>query len=71
MAASAAPISVPGSILPVSSSVTCAWMGTRRPTAAMASRHPATAAFRPNRSNWVSTMNRSTPPSRRPRAITS
>jgi hypothetical protein len=63
MAASAAPISVPGSIRPVSSMVTWAWMGTWRPAAAMARRAAMTAAFRPSRSNWVSMMNRSTPPS--------
>ena len=32
----AAPISVPGSIRPVSSMVTCAWMGTIRPWRTMA-----------------------------------
>ena len=38
MAASAAPISVPGSMRPVSSMVTCTWSGTSRPAAAMARR---------------------------------
>ena len=71
MAASAAPISVPGSIVPVSSMVTWAWIGTWRPSATMARLQPATAALRPSRSNWVSMRNRSTPPSSRPRAWTS
>ena len=62
MAASAAPISVPGSIRPVTSMVTCAWMGRSTPAAAMALRLPITAALRPRRSNWVSTSSTSTPP---------
>ena len=70
-AASAAPISVPGSMRPVSSIVTWPWIGTSRPAAAMARRQPITAAFRPSRSNWVSMRSRSTPPSSSPRACTS
>ncbi len=35
-AVSAAPISVPGSMRPVSSMVTWTWMGTRRPASTMA-----------------------------------
>ncbi len=63
MAASAAPISVPTSMRPVSSMVTWHWIGTWRPTLAMARRAPMTEAFTASRSKWVSRMNRSTPPS--------
>ena len=68
---SAAAISVPGSIRPVSSIVTWAWIGVSLPTAAIARRHPLTAARSESRSNMVSTMNRSTPPSSSPVASTS
>ena len=68
---SAAAISVPSSMVPVCSIVTCSWMGTWWPSAAMARRAPMTAAFAASRSKWVSQMSRSTPPSMRPRAITS
>ena len=68
-AARAAPISVPGSMRPVSSIVTWAWIGTSRPAARMARRAPFMAALRPSRSNWVSTSSRSTPPSSRPAAL--
>ena len=56
---------------PVSSIVTCTWIGTSRPTAAIARRAPIIAALRPSRSNWVSTRSRSTPPSSRPRHCSS
>ena len=42
---SAAPISVPSSIRPVSSMVTCTWIGTSRPTWPIARRHAWIAAF--------------------------
>ncbi len=61
----AAPISVPGSMVPVSSIVTWVWMGTERPSAAMARRAPLMAALAWSRSNTVSTTIRSTPPSKR------
>lgn len=67
----AAPISVPGSIRPVSSIVTWTWRGTSRPECAIARRDPFTAALAPSRSNWVSMMSRSAPPSIRPAASTS
>ena len=67
----AAPISVPGSIRPVSSIVTCTWIGTTRPAATIARWHAAMAALPDRRSNIVSTRSRSTPPSSRPRAISS
>ena len=44
-AASAAPISVPGSMRPVSSMVTCTWSGTSRPIERMARRAPFMAAL--------------------------
>ena len=59
----AAPISVPGSMVPVSSMVTWAWMGTWRPADRMARRAPLMAALACRRSNTVSMMIRSTPPS--------
>ena len=68
---SAAPISVPGSIRPVSSIVTWACSGTLRSRATMARRAPLTAALIESRSNWVSIKRRSTPPSRRPSACSS
>ena len=49
-AVTAAPISVPGSIRPVSSMVTWAWTGTARPARAMARRHAAIAALALSRS---------------------
>ena len=61
----AAPISVPGSMVPVSSMVTCAWMGRCRPAALMARRAPLMAALAWSRSKTVSTRIRSTPPSMR------
>ena len=67
----AAPISEPSSMVPVCSIVTWSWSGTWRPTAAMARRAPMTAALAASRSKWVSVMSRSTPPSSRPRAMTS
>jgi hypothetical protein len=70
-ATSAAPISVPSSIVPVCSIVTWSWIGTVRPTAAIARRAPMTAALAASRSKWVSVMSRSTPPSIRPRAMIS
>ena len=62
-AQSAAPISVPGSMVPVSSMVTCTWMGSGRPADFIARRAPLIAAFAWSRSNTVSTRMRSTPPS--------
>ncbi len=64
MAARAAAISVPGSIVPVSSMVTCTCRGTSRPIVFMARRAPFIAAFTMSRSNIVSMMRTSTPPSR-------
>ena len=66
MAAKAPPISVPGSMRPVSSMVTWTCSGTSRPWAAMARRAAIMAALRPSRSYWVSMMRRSTPPSSSP-----
>ena len=68
---SAAPISVPGSMRPVSSIVTCICSGTTRPSATMARRAPLMAALAESRSNWVSMSSRSTPPSSNPRACSS
>ena len=62
----AAAISVPGSMRPVSSIVTCAWTGTRRPWRRMARCAALIAALAPRRSYIVSTISRSTPPSSRP-----
>ncbi len=70
-APSAAPISLPSSIVPVCSIVTCSWSGTSRPSAAIARRAPMTAALAASMSKWVSVMSRSAPPSNRPRAIVS
>ena len=67
-AQSAALISVPGSMRPVSSMVTCTWSGTSRPAAAMARRQAIMAALIDSRSNMVSMMRTSTPPSRSPAA---
>ncbi len=67
----AALISVPGSIRPVSSIVTCACNGTMRSRATMARRAPLMAAFTDNMSNCVSMSSRSTPPSSRPSACSS
>ena len=50
----AAPISVPGSMRPVSSMVTWACSGTKRPRAAMARRAPLMAALTESMSNCVS-----------------
>ena len=49
-AASAAPISVPSSMRPVVSIVTCTCSGTTRPSAAIARRAPIIAAFAWSRS---------------------
>ena len=68
---SAAAMSVPGSMRPVTSIVTWICSGTSRPAAAMARRAPMVAALSPSRSYWVSMMSRSTPPSSRARASTS
>ena len=58
-------------MVPVCSIVTWSWIGTVVPRAAMARRAPMTAALAASMSKWVSVMSRSTPPSMRPRAITS
>jgi hypothetical protein len=65
------PISVPSSMVPVCSIVTWAWMGTSRPTACMARRAAMIDALRASRSKWVSVTSTSTPPSIRPRIISS
>ena len=67
----AAPISEPTSIRPVVSMVTCTCIGTVRPSAFMARRQAVMAALACSRSMQVSMMNRSTPPSSRPRACSS
>ena len=59
----AAPISVPGSMVPVSSMVTWVWIGSRRPAARIARLAPLMAALAWSRSNTVSTTIRSAPPS--------
>ncbi len=64
----AAPISVPGSIRPVSSIVTWTCSGSSRPLVRIARRAPLIAALAPSRSNWVSMMSRSAPPSMSPAA---
>lgn len=62
-------MSVPSSILPpLGSSETDAWIGSVRPVAANASRAPKIAALTSRMSCAVSTISRSAPPSRRPRA---
>ena len=67
----AAPISVPGSMRPVSSMVTCVCSGTTRPSVIMARRAPLMAALTDSRSNCVSMSRRSTPPSSSPSACSS
>ena len=62
-ATSAAPTSVPGSMVPVSSMVTWHWMGSRTPARFMARRAPLMAALAWRRSKTVSMMMRSAPPS--------
>ena len=59
----AAPISVPGNMVPVSSMVTWHWIGSRTPAPFMARRAPLMAALAWSRSNTVSTRMRSAPPS--------
>ena len=61
--ASAAAISVPKSIRPEVSNVTCAWIGSRRPVSRKARPAPATSAFSSRMSNWVSMMTTSAPAS--------
>ena len=61
----AAPTSVPGSMVPVSSMVTWVWRGRWTPAALMARRAPLMAALAWRRSNTVSMMIRSTRPSMR------
>ncbi len=61
----AAPTSVPGSIVPVSSMVTWHWTGRRTPARRIARRAPLMAALAWRRSNTVSTRIRSAPPSMR------
>ncbi len=62
-------MSVPSSILPPwGRSETLAWIGSRRPVAAKASRAPKIAALTSRMSWAVSMMIRSAPPSTRPRA---
>ncbi len=56
-------MSVPSSMRPVTSSVACAWIGTRRTPLANARVMPAIAAFISSRSWLVSSSSRSTPPS--------
>ena len=67
-AVSAAPISLPSSIVPVVSTVTCANTGMWRPAWAIARREPSTAALSCNRSWHVSTRIASAPPSSIPSA---
>jgi hypothetical protein len=55
IAVSAAPISLPSSIVPVVSTVTWVITGTRRPSASIARRRPNTAALTCSRSWQVST----------------
>ena len=66
-AVSAAPISEPSSIVPVVSTATCATIGTRRPSSAIARRTPRMAALACRRSWQVSTTIASAPPATRPR----
>ena len=56
-------MSVPSSMRPVTSSVACAWIGTRRTPLPNARVMPAIAAFISSRSWLVSSSSRSTPPS--------
>ena len=58
-------MSVPSSIRPLVSSVTCAWTGTRNPRSANNRSNPASAAFTSRMSCDVSTSSTSTPPSMR------
>ena len=62
-AVSAAPISLPSSMVPVVSTVTCTMIGTVRPCAAIARFAPMTADLACSRSWQVSTMTASMPPS--------
>ena len=66
-AVSAAPISLPSSIVPVVSTVTWATIGMRRPSARIASWSPSTAALACRRSWHVSTTSASLPPAISPR----
>ena len=68
IAVSAAPISLPSSIVPVVSTVTCVKIGMCRPACAIARREPDTAALSCNRSWQVSTRIASAPPSSMPSA---
>jgi hypothetical protein len=65
----AAPISLPSSMDPVVSIVTCAITGTSRPASVIARRMPITAALACSRSWLVSTTNASTPPCSSPAAF--
>ena len=67
-AVSAAPISLPMSIVPVVSTVTSTKIGRRMPRLTIACLHPLTAALVWSRSCEVSTRNASAPPSIRPSA---
>ncbi len=66
-AVSAAPISLPSSIVPVVSTVTWVISGIRRPSSAIARLTPSTAALTCSRSWQVSTTNASAPPASSPR----
>ena len=61
--AATAPMSVPSSIRPVTSSATCTCSGTARPASAKARRAPVIAARVSRMSCIVSISSRSTPPS--------
>ena len=67
-AVSAAPISLPSSMVPVVSTVTWAIIGMWRPNWAIARRDPSTAAFSCSKSWQVSTSIASAPPSSMPSA---
>ncbi|MEY4009688.1 MAG: hypothetical protein RLZZ93_380 [Actinomycetota bacterium] len=67
-AAYAAPISVPTSMRPVVSMVTCTWMARVRPVSAIALRQACMAALICSRSMHVSMRKRSQPPSMSPSA---
>ena len=67
IAVSAAPISLPSSIVPVVSTVTWVMIGTRRPSARIAALRPSTAALTCSRSWQVSTTSASLPPAISPR----
>ncbi len=66
--ATTAVMSVPSSILPFTSRVTCAWIGSQRCSSSKASRMPLMAALTSRISFEVSMSSRSTPPRIRPTA---